>query len=1776
MTPDIIIHKAIDGTTRMTAHIGKGSMRNFMLMERDDITLKFSSDTPVRLRLGDYVELPVGSGSDRYELTKPTSGEYNKNTSGYDYEIKLDAQYWKFKNKLCKFLPQIGSNETTWAYTDTFENHTRQILFNLRAQAYKRNDDGTEILIQGRESFLYNGAYDWSIVWDSSIDTTKAVTIQYDKTNIIDAIAGIAEAYGCEWWFEHEVLHFGRCEFGETPITLEMGKELVAITKSSSKETYATRLFIYGSDRNIASNYRKSLIFDASVDGDKLQDPERPLEIEWFRPEELTCMAKADKQITLELETVSEEERSLEYGVSGTQSASLPMFGKTSDDFIAEGERTTLTQAGHEFSWLFMEKPYLVLSNLRLTLTPTEFVKVTDAIIPTHITAAITFVIDYYKEGEGQVTKETISKKVETIGIWNGLNQSIDFKFVDEFLSLPSRNVVDIRILNKAVGFALCYNDSADDEHYGYVYAQKPKIKAKTSMRGQIGVFEGWPEFNAEGVVIEVLDKSTGEVSETITGVTFNADFEDNHRRLTLPEGTTIASGAKYRLPQLNEAIVPARHFTSIYSVFEKYQDITTNGIVNRRLLLPEKDEDGNPLKGYIDVCDFESEEEAVEDVVIFEDVYPSRVSKIVEIARSDEYVDEQQEQDGSITETAWRAYKYKDDLFNSNNPFDIDNYGILDAELQITFQSGLLNGMTFGVAYDKESHFFEIQRDTATNLPNETIKPKVGDEFILHGFNIAMLSDSNTDYISNAEKELLQKAREYAAKLNIDTTTYQCTVGCDTAYAAEAATPGSLFMQPGQRVNLVNTAYFEEGRISRVLGYEMPLDLTYDNPVYTIGEKTKYSRIGAIEDRLNGIGNQTGNFASMLGGGGISGSGNGGGGAIHLIGRYDATAPSDRNAYSALRARLEFALKTAAETISHLWKFLKGIEIGNFVSGFSGAQIDEDGNTEVESLYSRSWLKVQELIYNRLNALEGDTSFSDIGTIEQITDNDDGTQTASMRMRWDGDFTAFQPGDVVYGYVNNLDNADEKEYYKAWVWVKSVDRAANEIILVSYPDIDTPAGKNYPMAEGMIITRWGNNIVPMEDTYLNEDYSAVIKLHDGKYINTRQSSFFISCEGGNIIELMGVDKPKLEPGNYGSVLGKIPENLLDEETAKYLNPDQPYLYARGIVVQDLIRINYDGSPIYTPNFRGEWNADEAADAETYYRRDKGLVDLVYWDGALWQCVTEHASTNPPSEDSNEWMKVSASLDAVWEIIPSTNVVYIRTNTYSTDLLECTIRCHATNGTHEITTPEELDKYGMELVYSLDGVNYTEYWVRDGATFDFEDDNGDGIEIGSTNVPWNEVIDRITLFLKDKKSGNVVKSLMVPVVRDGIDGDDGEGLPGKDGSHTETRYKIVFGHILADADKPADGTLRIPGNGWELTHGDVYVGYSLWQIHATIDGDDNLVGTWCDPFRMTGEPGESIEGEPGALAYPAGVFDPLIFYDSTQGTTPVVMDGVDGRGEGQYYVLEQNQTYCGNDAPENHKSPREDCVTNGSDGIKPKWKKADHFKAIFADIFMANFAKLASAVFYENLMFSQQGTDGNGNPRGTSAADAYAYKDLNAKTLGETDPAKWFIPNFSIDFKTGDLKAGKGTFGGSIQTSLVKLQDSDAEDVGSAGVDYGQIYRIRKDLKLMVSSHTYIELPISPEYIGAEITICESQKNYSRNDIACPVMIRAQGGDTIGGIEASEKTNLDDYEPTRTVYFRDGVTKFLGIPANYIGSTDEKTKWMLISAAAHYLEGSKY
>lgn len=464
---------------------------------------------------------------------------------------------------------------------------------------------------------------------------------------------------------------------------------------------------------------------------------------------------------------------------------------------------------------------------------------------------------------------------------------------------------------------------------------------------------------------------------------------------------------------------------------------------------------------------------------------------------------------------------------------------------------------------------------------------------------------------------------------------------------------------------------------------------------------------------------------------------------------------------------------------------FQDGAHFGNFVQGLAGAMIDRAGNAEFESITSRGYLKVFELIYNRLNALEGDTSFADVGTIETIEDGDNGAQVLTMRKRWDGDFTAFQPGDIVYGYVNDLDNGGASEYYKAWAWIKSVDRAANTLSVVPYADSEVPAGKNHPLTASMIITRRGNNVEANAYSYANKDYSAVIaKRGDNEYVNVRQTAFYISCEDGNIVELMGVNKPILEAGNYGTVLGKMPAGLLDPATQELVNKDQPYLFARGIVVQDLIRIDYGGKVTRTANYRGTWNAQTAASSTDYYRSTPGTYDTVTWTGDLWQCVVS-GTTDEPSETSGDWVNMTGRRKEkelrIWTINPTASIISVRKDEVRPETVGCTVSLYSSdNTTRLIESSYDLLQEGAKLYYSLDGIAWKEFIMGNTEPLDLEDGTGvieleatDGdniLTVGGDDVDTAEIGDRVYFELREIETDMPLTATQVPVVKDGING----------------------------------------------------------------------------------------------------------------------------------------------------------------------------------------------------------------------------------------------------------------------------------------------------------------------------------------------------------------------------------------------------------------------
>nr|DAT09607.1 MAG TPA: tail protein [Caudoviricetes sp.] len=304
-------------------------------------------------------------------------------------------------------------------------------------------------------------------------------------------------------------------------------------------------------------------------------------------------------------------------------------------------------------------------------------------------------------------------------------------------------------------------------------------------------------------------------------------------------------------------------------------EQMVVNGVVQRRLMLPV----GTP---YVDAYEGMSQEEAVEDIVVFDDVHPKFIGTISEITETTgKYTDE----DGNETGETYPIYTFKDTtLKNFTEDYLLD-------ELRLKFESGLLNGLDFALTLkgsDDTGTTFEIVRnnDYGRDLPDSTLKPVIGDTYSLYGFDTSYIS---TELMDDAEQELLEKAKEYVAKTKIDPSTYDNTMMSDYIY-----NDGDVrVFEVGDRVNLINKGYFENGRVSRIIGFEYNLDKPYDSPIYTVGETAAYSRIGEIEDKVDSLTYKGQTYT-------------GGGNGIYLITTNDKTQASDRNAYSAKRASRE------------------------------------------------------------------------------------------------------------------------------------------------------------------------------------------------------------------------------------------------------------------------------------------------------------------------------------------------------------------------------------------------------------------------------------------------------------------------------------------------------------------------------------------------------------------------------------------------------------------------------------------------------------------------------------------------------------------------------------------------------------------------------------------------------------------------------------------------------------------------------------------------------
>ena len=856
--------KDISGAIQLTTLINEGCKRKFTLMKEDYIMLKFSLENPIYFKLGSYVECNFGL-FEVCDLQKPA---FNTNTAGYDYELQLDAYYWKWKNKIFKYTPETTGQEASWNLTAPLDVQVGIVLRNLKALGY-----------------TYKGQ-DFVFSIDSTVEN-KSQLMSYDNINILDACFEMAKKWDCECWVTENIIHFGRCESGDA-VDFEIGKNVQEMSLSESQSTYATRIYAFGSTRNIPADYRP--------------------------------------------------------------------------------------------------------------------------------------------------------------------------------------------------------------------------------------------------------------IDETVV----------------------------------------------------------VNGVVQRRLMLPE----GTP---YIDAYPDMTTEEAVEQVVIFDEVYPRRTGTMSDVTTI-EVTDKVENEDGTTTEEKWNAYRFRDTGVNFS-----EKYILPGQELRIRFASGLLNGLEFAVKFNPEgkpekledggwnpeAQLWEIVRneDYGRPLPGDVLFPQDGDEYVLSGWDSTKITELGL--VGAAEQELKEKTEKYAAKSKIDPSTYGCTMMSNDAYREDGV---HNFYSIGQKVNLINKAYFENGRQSRVIGFEFNLDYSFDSPVYTVGETAAYSRIGELEEKVESL---------TLKGQTYTG---GGGSGVYVIGSHDSTPATDHNVYSALRSLIMFMRKDTEERTGFLLSLLGGTVIkkyakfGDFVTGVSGGYIGEDARAELEALVLRSSLSVPELRFNRQTYFEGYNTISPGGglKIKSFVANSDGSYTVIPDLE-DGVPLGQKPDDILLGFWHDksVTTGDFIGFRKIQYRITSADYDEKTFVMVPRP------GYEFVPHNEMRLGQTGNFTDKERQTYI------IIDVRDGNCCIT-------------LVDNANTWDP--EPAQMKSWFGKK-----KGMTINGINCDRFSAVLQDIIMTGLIfQIDeITGSTVRVPIDFPSW---EPGRKYAYYSR-------VPHNGSTWLCVNDKGTTSEPSENNPDWLVSAAKGD---------------------------------------------------------------------------------------------------------------------------------------------------------------------------------------------------------------------------------------------------------------------------------------------------------------------------------------------------------------------------------------------------------------------------------------------------------------------------------------------------------------------------------------------------
>ena len=288
------------------------------------------------------------------------------------------------------------------------------------------------------------------------------------------------------------------------------------------------------------------------------------------------------------------------------------------------------------------------------------------------------------------------------------------------------------------------------------------------------------------------------------------------------------------------------------------------------------------------------------------------------------------------------------------------------------------------------------------------------------------------------------------------------------------------------------------------------------------------------------------------------------------------------------------------------------------------------------------------------------------------------------------------------------------------------------------------------------------------------------------------------------------------------------------------------------------------------------------------------------------------------------------------------------------------------------------------------------------------------------------------------------------------------------------------------------------------------------------------------------------DGARGRMLVPYGKYDKSTTYTATDIIAPYVLF------QEQYYVMNKNGMWLG---IVNLETPKSDYEKNGDNAT---WILMPKYKAMYVELLMADFGKIASAIFFADLQFSQHGTiDG-------VASEEYE-RILLDKDGNIYEGKNNFIPNFWVNFKTGKMHAQQGVFDGDVTTKFVPIEKY-ADYDESSGYTITDHFKLRLFNMLMGTAigTMKVTLPRDSKYIGRTVTLMDSAfPPYSKMNLPAQWTIQVADG---GYIQAAKNVRVYQdvtLRETKFINFYGGIVELLAYDDG-----SGKCGWMLTSYRA--------